>query len=240
MRGEIEQKKGMLGAMELTREQLDALYELTVVSDDGHTLGPVGHIYLDDHTQQATWITAKTGLFGLREVFIPFQGARIEPEIIRVRFTKDYILDAPRFDTDGHISEAEQDELFVYFRVRRPGTATHPHATEEQPQALHDPAAAPPPAPPPATPVTEVPDQAAAHPEQVRAESEEVASYGALVDPVADADPLLEQGDVAESGGHAEATRRTPEDAAGHAAGPEAGEEIGSGDPEIQTSEGRA
>lgn len=106
--------------MELTREQLDALYDLTVVSDDGQTMGPVGHIYLDDQTQQATWITAKTGLFGLREVFIPFQGARVEPEAIKVRYTRDYIMDAPRFDSDGHISDAEQDELFRYFRVSRP------------------------------------------------------------------------------------------------------------------------
>lgn len=112
--------------MQLTREQLDALYELTVVSDDGHTMGPVGHIYLDDQSQQAVWVTAKTGLFGLREVFAPFYGARIEPDTLKVRYTKDYILDAPRIDSDGHITEAEQAELFRYFRVRRPDPAQPP------------------------------------------------------------------------------------------------------------------
>ena len=106
--------------MELTREQLDALYEMTVVSADGHALGPVGHIYLDDTTQQATWVTSRTGLFGLREVFAPFQGARIDAGTITVRFPKDVIMDAPRIAADGHISEAEQHELRAYFRLAGP------------------------------------------------------------------------------------------------------------------------
>lgn len=106
--------------MQITREQLDALYEMTVVSDDGHTLGPVGHIYLDDRTQHPLWVTARTGLFGFREVFAPFLGARIEPDTLKVRYTKDYIMDGPRIDSDGHITEQEQDELLRYFRLHRP------------------------------------------------------------------------------------------------------------------------
>ncbi len=109
--------------MRLTRTQLDALYELTVVTDDGQTLGPVGHVYLDDHTQDATWVSARTGFFGMREVFMPIQGAKVEEGLIRVRFTKDYIMDAPRIDSEGHISETEQDELYAYYRVVRPGSA---------------------------------------------------------------------------------------------------------------------
>lgn len=105
--------------MYLNREQLDALYDMIVVTDDGHTLGRVGHVYLDDETQHATWVTAKTGLFGLREVFIPFQGARLHQETIRVRYPKDDIDDAPRFGADGHISEAEQDELLRYYGLHR-------------------------------------------------------------------------------------------------------------------------
>lgn len=179
MRGEIDQQKGMLGAMELTREQLDALYDLTVVSDDGHTMGPVGHIYLDDETQRATWITAKTGLFGFRQVFIPFQGARIEPDTIKVRYTKDYILDAPRFETDGHISETEQDELFAYFGLRRPAG---PPA--DAPSAWTDAEVG--------APVTEAPVPAGVDPQEAVAEVDEVSSHGALVDPVATEDPLAQ------------------------------------------------
>ena len=115
--------------------------EVDVVSDDGHTLGPVGHVYLDDRTQQALWVTAKTGLFGFREVFVPFVGARIEPDTLKVRYTKDYILDAPRIYSDGHISDAEQEELLRYFRGTRPGVApgAEPPADEAgQPGATAD------------------------------------------------------------------------------------------------------
>src|SRR5690625_1328325 len=120
--------------MELTREQLDALYEMTVVTADGHSLGPVGHIYLDDDSQQATWVTSRTGLFGLREVFVPFQGAHIDAEAITVRFTKDAIMDAPRIAADGHISEAEQLELFEYYtRENHAQDGTPAHAAPAQP-----------------------------------------------------------------------------------------------------------
>lgn len=105
--------------MALSQEQLNQLYESTVVSDDGETLGRVGHIYLDDHTQRPAWVTFKTGLFGTKEIFAPLQGARISEDMIRVRYTKDYISDAPNISSDGHITEAEQAELYQYYRLDR-------------------------------------------------------------------------------------------------------------------------
>lgn len=103
--------------MTLSQEQLNQLYESTVVSDDGQTLGRVGHIYLDDHTQRPAWVTFKTGLFGTKEIFAPLLGARFSENVIRVRFTKDYISDAPPIASDGHINDDEQAELYRYYRL---------------------------------------------------------------------------------------------------------------------------
>src|SRR5690625_294456 len=119
--------------MELTREQLDALYEMTVVTADGHSLGPVGHIYLDDDSQQATWVTSRTGVFGLREVFVAFQRAHSDAEALTVRFTKDAIMDAPRIAADGPSSEAEHLEPSEYYTRENHATDRTPaHAAPAQ------------------------------------------------------------------------------------------------------------
>ena len=96
---------------------LDEVQNGTVVDQNGDKIGSVGQIYLDDVTDQPTWVTVNTGLFGNKESFIPLNGADISGSEIRVPYTKDFVKDAPNVDDDGHIGEAEQDELYRYYSM---------------------------------------------------------------------------------------------------------------------------
>lgn len=96
---------------------LDEVQNGTVVDQNGDKIGSVGQIYLDDVTDQPTWVTVNTGLFGNKESFIPLNGANISGSEIRVPYTKDFVKDAPNVDDDGHIGEAEQDELYRYYSM---------------------------------------------------------------------------------------------------------------------------
>lgn len=74
-----------------------------ILSLDGAKIGSIGQVYTDDDNGQPTWATAKTGLFGTSESFVPLEGARIEGNDVVVPYTKDQVKDAPRVDVDGHL-----------------------------------------------------------------------------------------------------------------------------------------
>lgn len=105
----------------ITRESIDKLLagKATVVGPDGEKIGTVGQIYVDDATGDPNWVTANTGLFGLKETFIPLDAAEATDDEIRVPYTKDQVKDAPNLDPNGHINEEEQDSLYEYYSRNR-------------------------------------------------------------------------------------------------------------------------
>ncbi|WP_366146651.1 PRC and DUF2382 domain-containing protein [uncultured Pseudokineococcus sp.] len=103
----------------MTENQLSALYDATVVSEADGKIGKVGTVYLDDDTQQPSWVTVKTGLFGSAESFVPLAAANLSGDEVRVSYSKDKVKDAPRMDTDSELSPAEEDELYRYYGLGR-------------------------------------------------------------------------------------------------------------------------
>ncbi|MEJ5868607.1 PRC and DUF2382 domain-containing protein [Pseudokineococcus sp. 5B2Z-1] len=109
--------------MPITEDQLSALYDATVVSEADGKIGRVGTVYLDDDTQQPSWVTVKTGMFGSSESFVPLDAAELSGDEVRVSYSKDQVKDAPRMDTDSELSPAEEDELYRYYGLSRGGDA---------------------------------------------------------------------------------------------------------------------
>ena len=103
--------------MSLTTDQARTLAGSggNVVSTDGGKIGGIGQIYLDDATGNPTWVTAKTGLFGTKESFVPLEGARVQGDDVVVGYDKDKVKDAPRVDPDGSLSPEEEDSLYSYY-----------------------------------------------------------------------------------------------------------------------------
>jgi uncharacterized protein (TIGR02271 family) len=103
----------------LTKEHIDDLLNKNgnVLSADGDKIGSLGQVYADDHNGQPTWVTARTGLFGTSESFIPLEGARLEGADIVVPYTKAQVKDAPRVDSDGHLDPAEEDRLYDHYQL---------------------------------------------------------------------------------------------------------------------------
>lgn len=103
----------------LAKEHIDDLLQRNgnVVSSDGSKIGSIGQVYADDNNGQPTWVTAKTGLFGTSESFVPLEGARIEGSDVVVPYTKDQVKDAPRVETDGHLEPSEEDRLYSHYAL---------------------------------------------------------------------------------------------------------------------------
>ncbi|MFI1224787.1 MULTISPECIES: PRC and DUF2382 domain-containing protein [unclassified Streptomyces] len=92
---------------------------LTVYDNDGEKVGSVGRVYVDDDTGKPDWVTVKTGLFGMKESFVPLTGARRVGSDLHVAHPKDSVKDAPRVDADAHLSVAEEEELYRHYGLTK-------------------------------------------------------------------------------------------------------------------------
>jgi uncharacterized protein (TIGR02271 family) len=102
---------------------VEKLQNATVYGADGDKIGSVGQVYLDDQTDQPTFVTVKTGLFGTKETFVPVSEATQSADGLTVPFDKAFIKDAPNVDADGSITPEEERRIYEYYSMNHPATA---------------------------------------------------------------------------------------------------------------------
>ena len=87
-------------------------------TSDGGKIGKIGQVYLDDYHDQPEWITVNTGMFGTNESFVPLAEATLDDDGgVTVPYTKDKIQDAPNIEDSGHLSEAQEQDLYTYYDI---------------------------------------------------------------------------------------------------------------------------
>ena len=94
--------------------------ETAVVTSDGDRLGQVHQVYTSDASGDPAWVTVNTGRFGSQESFVPLSDATFDGDDVRVAVTRDAVHDAPRVDAGGHLSVAEEDDLYRYYGITNP------------------------------------------------------------------------------------------------------------------------
>jgi uncharacterized protein (TIGR02271 family) len=87
----------------------------TMVDPDGDKIGTIQAIYLDDQTGEPEWALVNTGLFGTKSSFVPLAQATDAGDQVQVPYEKQLVKDAPRVDTDQHLSEAEEQQLWRHY-----------------------------------------------------------------------------------------------------------------------------
>jgi uncharacterized protein (TIGR02271 family) len=100
----------------ITEQQLNVVIGSTAVGSDGK-LGTVGEVYLDDETGRPEWATVRTGMFGTKEAFVPLAQADMAGDDLRVPYDRDMVKNAPHIDSEGHLSPAEETELYRYYGI---------------------------------------------------------------------------------------------------------------------------
>jgi uncharacterized protein (TIGR02271 family) len=81
-------------------------------------------VFLDDESGNPEWVTVKTGMFGTKETFVPIRDADLTNDGLRVPVSKSAVKDAPKIDSDGHLSPQEEQELYRHYGVGTSGTGT--------------------------------------------------------------------------------------------------------------------
>lgn len=106
-----------------TQDNIDRIIGSEVIDQNGDKIGSVGQVFLDDRTNQPSWVTVNTGFFGNKETFIPIADANFDGDALRVGYEKGFVKDAPNVDVEnGHLSVDEEAELYRYYRLEH-GTA---------------------------------------------------------------------------------------------------------------------
>lgn len=104
---------------------VEKLQHATVYGTDGDKIGSVGQVYLDDQTNQPTFITVRTGLFGMKETFIPVSQATQSQDGLQVPFDKAFVKDAPNIDADGSLTPEEERRIYEYYSLDYPAGGRH-------------------------------------------------------------------------------------------------------------------
>ena len=99
-----------------THEEVQYLSGATAYDQAGQKIGQVATIYQDKATGAPEWLTVRTGLFGMKETFVPLALGRVRSEgEVEFAAAKDTITAAPKIDPDGELSEAEEEQLFNHY-----------------------------------------------------------------------------------------------------------------------------
>jgi uncharacterized protein (TIGR02271 family) len=86
-----------------------------VIDKHGEKLGVIRALYAHEGSERPTWAALRTGLFGMKETFVPIAGAQPSGEQVRVPFTKQEISDAPRIEPAGELTLEREAELYRHY-----------------------------------------------------------------------------------------------------------------------------
>ncbi|MGX5359990.1 PRC and DUF2382 domain-containing protein [Kocuria sp. KH4] len=101
---------------------VNALLSATAYGSDGDKIGRIEQVFLDDNTEEVTFVTVNTGLFGTKESFVPVEGAQQDGDRLVLPYAKEVVKDAPNVDADQHLSPAEEEEIYRYYKMNYSGT----------------------------------------------------------------------------------------------------------------------
>jgi uncharacterized protein (TIGR02271 family) len=104
----------------ITKEQVPTVLGHTAYDGSHKRIGTVEHVYLDKQTGQPEWLTVRTGLFGMKETFVPSASAEVRGEELVVPFTKDQIRNAPMIDLAAgeEVPADKEAQIYAYYGMQ--------------------------------------------------------------------------------------------------------------------------
>jgi uncharacterized protein (TIGR02271 family) len=100
-----------------TSTQVSDLIDRKALDPTGDNIGTVSTVYVDDVTNEPTWLAITTGWFGTRVSFAPVAGAYLADDDVVVAYPKDTVKDAPNIDADGTLTPDEAFALYAYYGI---------------------------------------------------------------------------------------------------------------------------
>jgi uncharacterized protein (TIGR02271 family) len=100
-----------------TIEEISGWIGEELVGADDAKLGTISHVYVDRKTGEPSFVSVKTGMFGMKSSLVPVAEAAQHGDHVHVPFTKDQVKDAPNVEDDEDLSEAEEQRLYEHYSL---------------------------------------------------------------------------------------------------------------------------
>src|SRR6478609_1932709 len=71
----------------INEEHADQLLGRDMLDREGNRIGQITHVFVDDRTGEPTWVTVKTGWFGLSQSFVPLNKVQWAGEQVQAEDT---------------------------------------------------------------------------------------------------------------------------------------------------------
>ncbi|MCE0763140.1 PRC and DUF2382 domain-containing protein [Pseudonocardia kujensis] len=108
----------------ITQEMTRELIGRPAYDARGEKVGKIGQVYVDDRNGTPAWATVNTGLFGMRESFVPLRGADLKDGGVALPVQKSQVKDAPQVaDDHSHLDPHEEQELLRHYDAGSGGVA---------------------------------------------------------------------------------------------------------------------
>jgi sporulation protein YlmC with PRC-barrel domain len=105
-----------MGAM----EDAKSLVGKNLLGTDGEKIGRINAIYVDAGTGEPEWVAVNMGgLLGGKVAFAPVAQVTREGEDAVVAYEKQHVKHAPKAQTEGAMSPAEEEKLCGYYGIDR-------------------------------------------------------------------------------------------------------------------------
>lgn len=94
--------------------RIEDLAQATAFDNQGHKVGDVKDVYINDITGQPDFVSVTSGIFS-GSTLVPLRGHSFDGEDVTLAFDKDRIQDAPVTDEDGHLTEHDRESLYRHY-----------------------------------------------------------------------------------------------------------------------------
>ena len=86
-----------------------------VVDQTGEKLGKLEEVYFDGETDEPAFAAVKSGLVNKSITLVPFAGASVGREYVRLDHAKGEVKKAPSFDTDTELSLDDEASAYRHY-----------------------------------------------------------------------------------------------------------------------------
>ncbi|OKK03226.1 photosystem reaction center subunit H [Streptomyces sp. CB03234] len=86
---------------------------------NGHKIGTIDEVYLDDATGAPEWAAVRTGLFS-RDAFVPLEPSELADDGLHIPYDRALIKDAPDFGVGRHLSPEQELQLYHHYGLALP------------------------------------------------------------------------------------------------------------------------
>lgn len=95
--------------------------------NDGHRLGEVSGIFVDDASGLPVLVEVQHGMFGRHTSIVPLRGSRFQGHTLELGFHKDAIKDAPEIDPNFGLDTSERETILSHYGLSNEELADYFH-----------------------------------------------------------------------------------------------------------------